>query len=178
MRAFSFFLAILAIAWPVASRAAPAPSVTLQPALAGLGFLLGRWGAGAGRVAETGGRSAGSSSFIAQAGGGVLVRRDHTELFDKAGQRSGSFDQLMTIYAEGGAIHADYFDGVHVIHYTNAKITPGQSVVFSTAAATGAPNFQLSYAVKSGTLSVAFAMAPPGSTAFHPIAAGTLRQEK
>lgn len=153
-----------------------ASAQTLQPALAGLAFLLGSWTGGEGQVMDMGGTSTGSSVFELEAGGGVLLRRDHTKLFDKAGKHAGGFDQLMTIYAEQGDIHADYFDGTHVIHYRSATILPGRSVTFD-APASGGPGFRLAYALNNaGTLSVSFAMAPPGQTAFRPIAAGTLQK--
>ena len=133
-----------------------------KPALADLSFLIGKWSAGKGRVADTGGTSTGTSTIAPAAGGAVLLRRDHTSLFDAAGHPAGGFDQLMTIYTEGDAIHADYFDPAHVIHYTQAAVRPGRSVVFSTVAAPGVPVFRLTYKLTApDTLAINFAMAPP-----------------
>jgi hypothetical protein len=145
-----------------------------QPQLAGLGFLVGSWTGGDGKVAETGGVSKGTSVITVEAGGGALLRRDHVQLFDKAGRPAGGFDILMTIYADGGAVHADYLDGSHVIHYTSAAIVPGKSVTFATDTASHAPAFRLSYRLIGRTLAISFSMAPPGQTAFVPIADGTL----
>lgn len=152
-----------------AAHAAP-----LQPALAGLSFLVGTWASGAGKVAETGGSSKGFSRMTAEAGGAVLLRRDHVALFDKAGKPAGTFDILMTIYTEAGAVHADYFDGDHIIHYSSAAIVPGKSVIFTSGAAPGAPTFRLIYTQAGQELLISFAMAPPGQASFHPIADGTL----
>ena len=85
----------------------------------------------------------------------------------------------MMIYAEDGTLHADYIDGSHVIHYTSAVIVPGRSVTFASAVQPGVPVFKLGYTLSTpATLSVSFAMAPPGSTDFHPIATGTLTKDR
>jgi hypothetical protein len=154
------------------STASAAP---LQPELSGLGFLLGNW-AGGGKVADTGGTARGTSRITAEAGGAVLQRHDHTDLFDAAGKPTGGFDQLMTVYAEGGAIHGDYFDGSHVIHYVQAEIKPGRQVVFTSASGAG-PTFRLTYERKApDSLEISFAMAPPGQATFNPIATGTVHR--
>ncbi len=100
----------------LAVSSAHAETPPLQPALAGLGFLLGRWSDGEGRVADGGGRATGSSDMEPAAHGAAIVRRDHTDRLDSAGRPQGGFDQVMLIYAEGGAIHGVYLDGGHVIH--------------------------------------------------------------
>jgi hypothetical protein len=167
--------AILALAASTA-RAGP-PSA--PPALTGAAFLAGHWSGGRGQVSDTGGTSTGSSSFELVANGSALLRRDHTDLFDAAGKPTGSFDQIMLIYPEGGTLHADYLDGGHVIHYTSAVVVPGRSVTFSSAAEPGAPVFKLGYTLTAPTtLAVAFSMAPPGSSDFHPIAIGTLTRDR
>ena len=156
------------------STASAAP---LQPELSGLGFLIGNW-AGGGKLADTGGRARGTSKITAEVGGAVLQRRDHTALYDAAGKPAGGFDQLMLVYADAGAIHADYFDGTHVIHYVQAEITPGKSVVFTTMPG-GGPTFRLTYELKApDSLDISFAMAPPGQTAFNPIATGTVHRTR
>jgi hypothetical protein len=148
----------------------------LKPALAGLGFLVGTWTSEAGKVAETGGSSKGVSRMTAEAGGAVLLRRDQVALFDKAGKPAGTFEILMTIYAEAGAVRAKYFDGDHSINYTSAAIVPGKSVTFTSGPAPGAPTFRLIYTQVGQALAISFAMAPPGQASFHPIADGTLHR--
>jgi hypothetical protein len=118
---------------------------TLGPGLAPIGFLAGHWTGSDGVVADTGGRARGQSTMTPEAGGAVLLRRDHTDLFDAAGKPTGGFDQIMMIYAEGGTLHADYSDGSHLIHYTSAVVTPGKSVSFLSASNPGAPTFKLTY---------------------------------
>ncbi|UAL10175.1 hypothetical protein [Caulobacter segnis] len=145
----------------------------LAPGLRGLSFLVGGWKDAKGVVADTGGTSTGRSSFTAEAGGAVLLRRDHTELFDKTGKPSGGFDQIMMIYPEGDGLRADYSDGEHVIHYDRAEIDPGKAVTFTSVAQPGRPVFRLSYRLPPpDRLSVSFAMAPPGSATVQPIADG------
>jgi len=170
------YLFVLALIFATTASAS-AQSTAVAPALAGVGFLVGSWGNGAGKVAETGGTSRGSSTFEPEAGGAALLRKDRTELYGANGERTGSFEQIMLIYPEGGTLHADYTDGTHVIHYVSALVDAGRSVTFTSAAAAGAPTFRLRYElVKPGTLAVVFAMAPPGQTTFTTIAAGTLER--
>jgi len=159
--------------------AAPAASAdpALQPKLAEIGFLVGDWSNGQGHVADTGGASSGASKITVEAGGGVLLRRDHTNLFDSAGKPAGGFNQVMMIYAEAGTLHAEYSDGAHIIHYVSAEVRPGRSVTFTSAVQPGAPVFRLAYELTSpDALIVTFGMIPPGG-GFQPIAVGTLRRD-
>lgn len=154
---------------------APAVSAqTLQPALQPLAFLVGDWTSDDGQVQQTGARSKGVSHITVDANGGVLLRRDHTDLVGRDGKPAGGFDQVMMIYPEAGAIAADYSDGQHVIHYRAARIEPGRSVEF---AATGMPRFRLRYAaVSPDALRVEFGVLPPGGAGETPIARGTLHR--
>ncbi len=164
--------AVLAL---LAAPAAAQTALRLDPVIAPIGFLVGDWTSGAGRVADTGGTSTGASRVTVEAGGGALLRRDHTDLQDAAGKPAGGFEQVMLIYDEAGALHADYSDGTHVIHYRTAVVTPGKAVVFTSTAQGGMPVFRLSYALDGpDRLMVDFAMAPPGQSGFRPIASGSL----
>ncbi len=169
-------LTILVACLASTARAQTSP---LAPGLAGLSFLVGVWSDGNGRVAERGGTSTGTSVITAEAGGGALLRRDHTSLQDASGRPAGGFDQIMLIYPEGGGLRADYADGSHVIHYVSAEVQPGRSVVFASAARPGAPVFRLRYELAGpGTLAVSFAIAAPGASDFRPIATGTLTRSR
>jgi len=55
-------------------------------------------------------------------------------------------------------------------------VVPGKSVSFATAPSPSAPTFRLAYALAGRSLTVQFGMAPPGQTAFRPIATGTLHR--
>jgi hypothetical protein len=170
MRRFAcllFALSSLGLA-PSASAAPTALSPTLQP----IGFLVGHWTAKEGHV-ENGTIAKGVSAFEPAAGGAALLRRDRTDLSSPDGKPLQSFEQVMLIYPEAGALHADYFDGTHVIHYVSAAIDPGKSVTFDTATTPGPPRFRLTYrAVTPSLLAVRFEMAPPGGADFHTIAEG------
>jgi hypothetical protein len=149
---------------------------TLKPELAGLGFLVGQWKNGEGKVADTGGTSSGTSTISIEADGAALLRRDRTETFDANGKSTGGFGQIMTIYSEKGKLHADYIDGGgHVIHYTSATVVPGKSVTFDSAPGDG-PVFRLMYDLRAPTtLAVSFGTTRVGQ--FHAIAIGTLTRE-
>ena len=173
MRAIAIGSFTLLLATPTyADTALKAP---LQP----IAFLVGNWDSGEGKVAETGGTSKGGSMISVESDGGALLRRDHTELFDKAGKPAGGFHQTMLIYPDGNTLKADYVDGEgHAIHYVSADVVAGKSVTFTGAPGQG-PVFKLTYEMKApGTLAVTFGMTPPGASEFRPIATGTLRKLK
>ena len=165
--------AILLLATP--ALAAPA----LKPALAPVAFLVGTWVSGDGKVADTGGKSKGGSMMTVESDGSAILRRDHTETFDRAGKPAGSFHQTMLIYPDAGGLKADYVDGEgHAIHYISATVTPGKSVTFTSAAGQG-PVFRLTYESQSpDVLAITFGMTPPGQSEFRPIATGTLQRAK
>ena len=166
-------LAWIAVAGAGALASARAPH--LSPQLDGLSFLVGNWASGRGHVADTGGTSTGRSMITEEVGGNVLLRRDHTDLFDAAGKPSGSLEQVMMIYPEDGSVHADYSDGTHIIHYVTTEIVAGHSVIFTSEHKANSPTFRLRYELtRPTTLSVTFQMAAPGSADFHLVAAGSL----
>lgn len=147
----------------------------LSPELQPLSFLVGRWAAPDGKTEQ--GTASGRSEFTIEAGGGALLRRDHTTLKTAEGKRAGSLGQVMLIYPEGGGLKADYSDGAHVIHYSKAEVQPGRSVIFSTTAHDGAPAFRLTYALEPGDqVAVKFEMAPPGGAAFKTMAQGEMKR--
>jgi hypothetical protein len=170
---------ILAVALTAAASAAVAQPSKLKPELAGIGFLVGDWTNGAGKVADTGDTDRGGSKITVEADGAALLRSDHTETFDAHGKPTGAFHQIMLIYPEAGTLRADYGDGEgHVIHYTSAAVTPGHAVTFTSPAA-AAPGFQLTYTLTGqGDLHVDFGMLPPGGAPLRPIATGTLHKAR
>jgi hypothetical protein len=166
---------VAAVSILLAGPAFAASAKKLGPELEPLSFLVGNWTAGQGKVTETGGSATGRSAFSIEAGGGALLRRDHTSLKGADGKRAGGMDQVMLIYPEAGALKADYSDGSHVIHYTSAQVTPGRSVVFRSAPQPGAPSFRLTYSTTpDDRLDVKFEMAAPGGAEFKPVAEGQM----
>ena len=154
---------------PVQAQSAPSPLSPVQ-------FLVGDWVGGSTDVGQAKGRS----SIKADLGGHVLVRRDHTNL-PAAGRPASSMDVLMLIYpqASDGRLHATYTDsGGHVIQYTAARTQPGRLVEFDSDPSPSAPTFRLTYTLSGPKkLGVRSEMAAPGATsAFHPVAVGTLRR--
>ncbi|HEY1632025.1 MAG TPA: hypothetical protein VGF56_11975 [Rhizomicrobium sp.] len=150
---------------------------TLAPELAPVQFLIGDW-TGQGK-SEGNTTDRGRSSIKPIVGGHALLRRDHNDVSDAKGKLVESFDQVMTIYPEGGALKADYLDGAHVIHYVHADVKDGQSVQFVTATSAQAPTFRLTYTKASpGTLAIKFEMEAPGQNDFHTVAEGTVTRKK
>lgn len=174
MRILLATLATLLVAAPALAQPA------LKAALAPLSFLVGDWKGDAGKVANTGGTSVGTSHMTVESDGWSLLRRDRTELTGADGKPAGGFSQVMLIYAEAGGLRADYSDGEgHVIHYQQAKVRPGRSVVFMSPSDEGQPAYRLEYELKSpDTLAVTFGMLPQGSSTMHPIASGVLQRVK
>ena len=179
MKACTILVASLLMTSLLLATSASAQTAGLRPGLADIGFLVGHWSSSTpGKVVDTGETSTGQISFTPEVGGSVLLREDHVSLHDRLGKPAGGFNILMMIYPEAGTLHADYSDGQHVIHYTSALVTPGRSVVFTSAGSPGVPRFRLSYTLLSPkTLDIAFSMAPPGDGAFHSIATGKAQRD-
>src|ERR1700742_4029431 len=96
---------LLATALVLAASAAFAQPPKLKPELAALGFLVGNWRSDDGKVDDVpGGRSQGGSAITVESDGAVLLRRDHTEVFDAHGKLVNAFHQTMLIYPEAGTL--------------------------------------------------------------------------
>jgi len=98
--------------------------------------------------------------------GRVLVRTNYAEYAASDRGPASRHDDLMVIYAENGAIHADYFDNEdHIIRYT-AQVRGATDVVFVSEARASEPRYRLSYSMGAdGTLKGQFEIAPPGAPA-------------
>lgn len=167
MKLFMAVMVVACLTLPAAARPA------LAPDLASVSFLVGygHWMGFDGKVSGTGGMLKGYSEVTVEANGAAILRRHNTV------NHPDGFDQVMLIYPEGGTLHADYMDGEHIIHYTNATVVPGKSVTFKSAPSASSPQFQLRYEVlEPHALTVTFGMIPPGQTVFRPIATGALRE--
>ncbi len=164
------------IALMLTSPVFAAPPV-LKPALQPIGFLIGRWSGDAGK-AENGVTTKGVIDIEPAMGGAALQSRGHTDLSGAKGEPMGGFDQLLLVYPESGDLHADYFDGTHVIHYVSAVVDPGKSVTFATAITPGPPRFRLTYTLRApAVLNIKFEMQPPGAPEFQTLASGDARRD-
>ncbi len=149
------------------------PAVAAKPAdpLAGLAFLDGNW------VAEPDGQGgSGAFSFARELDGRVVVRRNHAVVPARGERPGGVHDDLLVLWAENGAVKADYWDNEgHVIRYEVAA-SPGRAVFTSTAGP--GPRFRLVYTEREpGLVDVTFEIAPPGKPdAFAPYLSGRARK--
>lgn len=130
---------------------APDPLAPLRP-------LAGNW------VGEGGGdpgKGTGAFTFAFRLGGRVLVREAWAAYPAQGGRPATRHEDLMTVYEEGGALKAMYWDNEgHVIPY--AVAASGGVVTFTSPAGAG-PRFRLTYRLKAHDLvTVTFAIAPPG----------------
>ena len=125
-----------------------------------LRFLQGEWTAGTGDGVP-GKADTGACSFTPDLGGKLLVRRSFADYPASEGRPALHHEDRMVIYAEGGTLRADYWDGEgHVIHY--AVETGPDSAVFTSPAGQG-PRFRLSYRRNAdATLGLTFEIAAPG----------------
>jgi hypothetical protein len=125
-------------------------------------FLLGNWilDEGGGRPGEA---TSATASFTVDLGGHVIVRRNHSEYASVNGKPPVIHDDLMTIYEEGGAARAIYWDNEgHVIRYTVSVSADRKKIVFVSEKAAGAPVFRLTYEdLKPNTVRAGFEIAPP-----------------
>ncbi|MEA1676114.1 hypothetical protein [Nitrospirillum sp. BR 11163] len=146
------------LAVAVLATLAVAPQAMAAESLAALSFLVGK------RVADTDPAArpnqGGTSEITPDLNGTLLVRRDRTHMVE-----GGDLDMVMTMYAEGGHLRADFFDTVgHVIHYRVTDLEPGHRVQFTSDPAPANPTFRLTYeGLAGGRLAVRFEIAPPGS---------------
>lgn len=145
------------------------PLALAQPAAppadwSGFKPLLGEWVADPGPDGATGG-----FTLAADLGGRVLVRKNHAD-YPKAKDRPAfSHDDLLVLFKESEQTRATYWDNEgHHLEY--AVTVEGAKFTFLSAALPGAPQFRLTYVVgEKGALSIAFDLAPPGSSgAFKP----------
>jgi hypothetical protein len=70
----------------------------------------------------------------------------------------------MTIYREGAATRAEYFDNEkHVIHYTVTTSSPPRVITFTSPIEPNAPRYRYIYRViDNATVNGRFEIAPPG----------------
>src|SRR5665213_1313187 len=124
-----------------------------------LAWLEGRWTAQGGGGP---GQASGGFSFLPEAGGQVLVRRNFADYPAQGGKPAQRHDDLMVIYHEGPATRATYWDSEgQTIHYVVTAPAPGEAVFVSDDPA--GPRFRLSYHRAGEGLQGRFEIAPPGA---------------
>ena len=137
----------------IAALAGPAAAA---PDWGGLQWLVGRW-IGAGGGAEQG---QGGFSFLPEAGGTVLVRKNFADYPAQGGKPAAHHDDLMVIYRDGPALRATYWDSEgQSIHYAVSSPAPGEAVFVSEDPS--GPRFRLSYRQTPAGLQGRFEIAPP-----------------
>jgi hypothetical protein len=159
-------------AQPGAQAPAPAPGAALGSEWAPLRPLIGAWSGTGGDAAHP---SRGGFTMAPDLGGTLLVRRGTNDT------ATAHHEDLTIIYrGPDGGLQASYFDNEgHAIHYAVAPSADGRSIVFLSDAVAGVPRFRLTYAVVSDdTLSIAFEIAPPGSTQFQSYLKGDVHRAR
>ena len=142
--------------------------------MAELRFLQGEW-IGVDGDGSPGKASAGACGFTPDLDGKLLMRRSFADYPAANGRPAQHHEDRMAIYAEGGALRADYWDSEgHAIHYA-VEARDGRAV-FTSLPGPG-PRFRLSYARNAdGSLDLAFAIAAPGKD-FAPYLHATLKRK-
>jgi hypothetical protein len=159
-------------AQPGAQAPAPAPGTALGSEWAPLRPLIGAWSGTGGDAAHP---SRGGFTMAPDLGGTLLVRRGTNDT------ATAHHEDLTIIYrGPDGGLQASYFDNEgHAIHYAVAPSADGRNIVFLSDAVAGVPRFRLTYAVVSDdTLSIAFEIAPPGSTQFQSYLKGDVHRAR
>ena len=133
---------------------------TAADPMSAMRFLQGEWGSGEGGGVP-GKADAGACSFTPDLDGKLLVRRSFADYPASGGRPALHHEDRMVIYAENGALKADYWDSEgHVIHY--GVETAGDTAIFTSLPAPG-PRFRLTYRKRSAvSLDLTFEIAAPG----------------
>ena len=139
----------LALAFAAGAQAAPG--------WGGLDWLVGGW------TAEGGGAQQGSGgfTFTPEAGGQVLVRRNHADYPAQNGKPATRHEDMMVIEHQArGGLRATYWDDDgHVIHYEVRTPEPGSAEFVSTDPI--GPRYRLTYRRTPVGLEGWFEVAPP-----------------
>lgn len=130
-----------------------------RDALAPVRFLIGEWkSAGEGKPGE----ATGVATFAAALRGAIITRTSYADYPASATRPAYRHEDLMVIYADGGALRADYFDNErHTIRYAVSASEPNRATFLSDAVA-GQTRYRLIYVLEAdGTLRGSFELAPP-----------------
>jgi len=138
-----------------------APAFAEQPdPLSPLRFLIGAWDSvGHGKPGE----ATGVATFAPALHGNAITRTSYADYPATDKRPASHHEDLMVIYANAGAIRADYFDTEgHVIRYAVRADEPNRAT-FTSDAVTGEPRYRLTYVRAEGQLNGSFEIAPPSA---------------
>lgn len=166
---------ILAAAAALAAPPGPAPAD--DPWGPQWSTLAGTWsGEGQGQPGQGGG----TFTFSFELDRRILVRRSASDYPAANGRPATHHEDLMIVHSPGRdhAARAVYFDNEgHVIEYQATWSAHGKTLTFQSAVRAEGPAFRLTYTAGEGdTMTVTFAIAPPGSDDFKPYVSGVVRR--
>jgi hypothetical protein len=120
-------------------------------------FLLGTWTAtGSGQP----GTGTGAATFSSDVQGHVIIRRSFAEYPAADGRPASRHDDVMVIYAQDGALRADFYDSEgHVIRYAVTTPANGQAI-FVSDPVHGQSRYRLTYRLEGSILKGQFEIAP------------------
>jgi len=126
-------------------------------------FLLGDWTwTGGGRP----GQATGTSTFLPDMNGTVLLRKVHLDYPATKERAAFSHDDLLYVYhdPQDSSLRAIFFDGEgHVIRYTVTVAASGESLRFLSDAAPSGTRCRMTYTrVTADSVTEKFEIAPPG----------------
>lgn len=153
-----FVLALLILSSHEAARAQTDPMAPLR-------FLIGDW-----QAIDTAPGEAGSFRFAPAVQDHVIVRTNEARYAATGDRPASRHDDLLVIFADNGALKADYFDSeAHVIRYT-VETRGANRAVFVSDPVPREPRYRLTYATATdGVLNGSFEIAAPDSPdAFKP----------
>jgi len=147
-----------AVALVLITTATPGRAAAQADPLAPLRFLVGDWTAIDSPPGESGG-----FAFALAVQNRVMTRTNHAVYEATSNRPASRHDDLMVIYADGGALKADYFDNEgHVIRY-DIRSSRDREVIFHSAPTAKEPGYRLSYVLMpGGVLKGQFEVSPPG----------------
>lgn len=163
---------LLACATTLVALASSGAASAAAPDWGPLAWLIGQW------TAEGGGdvQGSGGFSFLPEAGGMVLVRRNFADYPAQGGRPASKHEDLMVIFHDGPALRATYWDSEgQTIHYAVTAPSGAEAVFVSDDPA--GPRFRLSYRKTAKGLDGKFEIAPPpGRDQFRNYLAWTARR--
>ena len=126
--------------------------------LAPVRFLAGKWSyVSSGKAGEP----TGSTTFSSSLGNKVMVRNGVAKYPAAAGRAAYTHEDMTVIYAQPGAIRADYYDNAGNVAKYTVSSPAANYVIFTSDKVKGQPRARLSYKKEAnGTVTVYYEAAP------------------